>query len=96
MKKYTVDYKNAKVTYTAEKIESVAHGLGHYKVLDEGARDGDYLSCAVTLFCETHFMFAGAAHLDSCDAETRGDRTRAYQYQPNGTFAGWINAIVEE
>ena len=96
MKKYTVEYKNAKVAYTAQKIEAVARELGHYEVLDEGARDGDYLSCAVALFCETHFMWAGAAHCESVDAETRGDKTRAYKYQPNGAFAGWINATTEE
>lgn len=92
MKKYAVECKNDKVSYTAEKLESVAARYGHYGDL----RDGDYLAVAVELYCDTHFMWEGAAHLDSYDAETHGDRTRAYEYAPDGRFAGWIYATTEE
>ena len=92
MKKYTVEYMNAKASYTAERLDSVAARYGHYGDL----RDGDYLAVAVELYCDTHFMWEGAAHCKSVDAETRGDRTRAYEYAPDGVFVGWIYASTEE
>lgn len=95
MKKYTIEYGKSKASYTAAKLESVAREYGHYE-LEHGARDHDYLACAVDLFCATHFMWGGAAHLDSCDAQTRGDLFQDYQYQPNGAFRGWIHAITTE
>lgn len=96
MKKYEVTYGKSKVSYTAEKLESVARDFGRYDLGYEDARDGEYLSVAVSLFCSTHFMWAGSARMDSCDAATRGDISQSWLYQPNGAFRGWILATVKE
>ena len=92
MKKYVVEFKRSKVSYTAEKLESVARDHGYYGEL----RDSDRLAIAVKHFCCTHFMWEGAAHCESVDAETRGDLTQNWQYQPDGRFGGWINAVVDQ
>ena len=95
MKKYQVEYGKSKVSYTAEKLEEAAKELGieWYEMQD----DHDYLTAAVKWFCHTHFMFASGAHLKQYDAETRGQKLQEWEYQPNGTFKGWIYArVIEE
>jgi hypothetical protein len=35
-------------------------------------------------------MYGGSAHLKQYDAERRGGKLQEWDYQPNGTFKGWI------
>ena len=90
--KYKVEYKNSKATYTADKLENVAHEYGIYEL----ENDNDYMQAAVMYFCATHFMYGNAAHLDQYDAESRGDKWQEWKYQPNGNFKGWISASVTD
>ena len=90
MKKYQVEYKKLVLHYTAEKLAEVARDYGVYDIQD----DHDFLHVAVKHFCFTHFMYGNAAHLDTYDAKTRGCLFQDWQYQPNGTFKGWISAKV--
>ena len=92
-KSFEVEYKKSKVSYTAETLEKAAAGD---LVLDAPDDDHDYLRTAVFYFCHTHFMHPGAAHLKQYDAETRGRKLQEWEYQPNGTFKGWIYARVIE
>lgn len=92
MKKYEISYRNAKASYTATKLEAAAYQMGCYQL----EHDSDYLAAAVKFFCEHHFMWAGAARCNCVDAETRGDKTQSWQYQPNGSFSGWITAVTVE
>ena len=87
MKKYKVEYGKCKVSYGEDTLRKVAARYGVYDVQD--ARD--CMAVAVRHFCETHFMYAFSARLDGIDAATRGCLWQSWQYQPNGTFKGWIN-----
>lgn len=93
IKKIEVEYKNCKVTYTLKKLEAVANDCGVYDYLED---EYDYMVTAVKYFCYTHFMYFNAAHLDSYDADTRGRTWQEYNYTPNGTFKGTINARIKD
>ena len=92
IKKIEVEYKNCKVTYTLEKLEEVARNYGVYDLEDTH----DYMVAAVKHFCYTHFMSENSAHLACYDADTHGRTWQEYNYTPNGTFKGKINARVKD
>ena len=61
-KLYQIQYNDHKVTYSAEKLDSVAARYGHYGDL----RDGDYLAVAVELYCDNR---GGVKMADKIDTE---------------------------
>lgn len=88
IKKYRVEYGKLKLHYAAESLAKHAREYGYYDELD----DDDYLSIAVSLFANTHFL--GDVKCESYDADTRGCEWQEWMYRLYGAFQAWIHATT--
>lgn len=94
MKKYHVEYKRCKGTYTAEALEREARKYGRPDLVEEPMDDCDWLKCAVHVFLSAHFMSGGNAELDTEDADTEGRAWQRWIYRSCGSSPGRINATT--